>query len=150
MAYAFNKFNCFVEDLAEKVHNLGSDVLMCYLSNATPNAATHTAYDGTTGTTGPAEIAAGNGYTAKGVQGSQSSSAQTSGTYKLVLSDPANPTWTATGGSIGPFRYVVFFNDTSTGDKLIGWWDYTTSVTLNAGETFTLDFDGTNGVMTLA
>lgn len=144
---SFNKFNCFVEDLAEKVHNLGSDTLKVFLSNAAPNAATHTAYDGTTGTTGPAEIAAGNGYTAGGNTASVSSSSQTSGTYKLVLGDPA--TWTATG-TVGPFRYAILYNDTASGKNLIGWWDYGSSVTLANGETFKVDFDGTTGVLTIA
>lgn len=145
---SFNKFHVFVEDLAEKVHNLGSDTLKVYLSNAAPNAATHTAYDGVTGTTGPAEIAAGNGYTAGGNTAAITSSAQTSGTYKLVLSDPA--TWTASGGSIGPFQYVVLYNDTAASDQLIGWWDYGSAVTLADTESFAVDFDATNGVLTLA
>lgn len=144
----FNKFNSFVEAVAEKVHNLGADTLRVYLSNAAPNAATHTAYDGTTGTTGPAEITAGNGYTAGGNQATITTSSQTSGTYKLVLADPA--TWTASGGSIGPFRYAVLYNDTATNNELIGWWDYATSITLLSGDTFKVDFDPTNGVLTLA
>lgn len=143
----FNKFHCFVEDLAEKVHNLGSDTLKVFLSNAAP-AVTDTAYDGVTGTTGPAEIAAGNGYTAGGNTASVSSSAQTSGTYKLVLADPT--AWTASGGAIGPFRYAVLYNDTSAGKQLIGWWDYGSNVTLADTESFAIDFDATNGVLTLA
>jgi hypothetical protein len=145
---SFNKFNCFVLDLAQKVHNLGSDSLKVFLTNTAPNAATHTAYDATTGSTGPAEIAAGNGYTAGGNAASVSSSAQTSGTYKLVLNDPT--AWTASGGSIGPFRYVALYNSTSAGKQLIGWWDYGSSVTLASGESFTADLDQTNGVLTLA
>lgn len=145
---AFNKFNCFVEDVAEKVHNLGADTLKVFLTNTAPNAATHTAYDGTTGTTGPAEIAAGNGYTATGNTAAVTSSAQTSGTYKLVLADPS--TWTASGGSIGPFRYAVLYNSTATGKNLVGFWDYGSAVTLAAGESFTVDFDPTTGVLTLA
>lgn len=145
---AFNKFDCFVENLAEKVHDLGSDTLKVFLTNTAPNASTHTAYDGTTGSTGPAEITAGNGYTAGGNTASVSSSAQTSGTYKLVLGDPA--TWTASGGSIGPFRYAVLYNDTSTADSLIGWWDYGSSITLADTESFAVDFDPTTGVLTLA
>lgn len=144
---SFNKFNCFVEDLAEKVHNLGADTLKVFLSNSAPNAATHTAFDGTTGTTGPAEIAAGNGYTAGGNTASVSTSTQTSGTYKLVLGDPA--TWTASG-AVGPFRYAVLYNDTATSDQLIGWWDYGSSVTLASGETFKVDFDASTGVLTVA
>jgi hypothetical protein len=138
---AFNKFNSFVEALAEKAHNLGSDTLKVYLTNATPDAAADTVKADL------AEISAGNGYTAGGNQASQSSSAQSSGTYKLVLGDPA--TWTATTGTIGPFRYAVLYNDTASSDELIGWWDYTTNITLQIGETFTVDFDPTNGVLTI-
>jgi hypothetical protein len=64
-----------------------------------------------------------------------------------VLADPA--TWTATG-AIGPFRYAVLYNDTSADDDLIAWWDYGSSITLNNGDTFTVDFDPTTGVLTLA
>jgi len=138
---AFNKFNSFVEALAEKVHNLGSDTLKVMLTNTAP-VATNTVKANLT------EISTGNGYTAGGNTASVTSSAQTSGTYKLVLGDPA--TWTATGGSIGPFRYAVLYNDTATNDELIGWWDYGSSITLASGESFAVDFDPTTGVLTLA
>jgi hypothetical protein len=138
---SFNKFNPFVEALAEKKHNLGADTLKVLLTNTAPSATNGVKADLT-------EISAGNGYTAGGNSASVTSSSQTSGTYKLVLGDPA--TWTATGGTIGPFRYSVLYNDTATDDDLIGWWDYGSSVTLNAGETFTLDFDPSTGVLTLA
>ena len=141
---AFNKFQSFVEHVAEKVHNLGADTLKIYLSNTAPNAATMTVKADL------AEITAGNGYTAGGVAPTISSSAQTGGTYKLTLADPA--AWTAAGGTIGPFRYAVLYNDTPTSpaDPLIGYWDYGSAVTLAAGETFTVDLDQTNGVLTLA
>jgi len=138
---AFNKFNSFVEALAEKVHNLGSDTLKVMLTNTAP-VATNSIKSNIT------EISAGNGYTAGGNTASVTSSAQTSGTYKLVLGDPT--TWTATGGSLGPFRYAVLYNDTATNKELIGWWDYGSSVTLASGESFTVDFDPTTGVLTLA
>jgi uncharacterized protein (DUF2252 family) len=138
---AFNKFDSFVEALAEKTHNLGSDVLKVMLTNSAPIASNTVKANLT-------EISAGNGYTAGGNTATVSSSAQTSGTYKLVLADPA--TWTATGGSIGPVRYAVLYNDTATNKELIGWWDYGSSVTLATGETFTVDLDQVNGVLTLA
>ena len=138
---AFNKFNSFVEALAEKVHNLGSDTLKVMLTNTAP-VATNSIKTNIT------EISAGNGYTAGGNTTSVTSSAQTSGTYKLVLGDPT--TWTASGGSIGPFRYAVLYNDTATNKELIGWWDYGSSITLASGESFAVDFDPTTGVLTLA
>lgn len=138
---AFNKFNSFVEALAEKKHDLGADVLKVMLTNSAP-LATNTVKANLT------EITAGNGYTAGGATASITSSTQTSGTYKLVLGDPA--TWTAAGGSIGPFRYAVLYNDTATNDELIGWWDYGSSLTLATGESFAVDFDPTTGVLTIA
>lgn len=137
---AFNKFQSFVEALAEKVHNLGADSLKVMLTNTAP-VATNSVKANLT------DISAGNGYTAGGTAATISSSAQTSGTYKLVLADVV---FTASGGSIGPFRYAVLYNDTATNDELIGWWDYGSAITLASGETFTVDFDATNGVLTLA
>lgn len=138
---AFNKFNSFVEALAEKKHDLGADTLKVLLTNTTPVATNNVKADLT-------EISAGNGYTAGGNTASVTSSAQTSGTYKLVLGDPA--TWSASGGSIGPFRYAVLYNDTAASKELIGWWDYGSSITLASGESFAVDFDPTTGVLTLA
>ena len=140
---SFVKYQCFVENVAEKVHNLGADTLKIALTNTAPNVATHTVRADI------GEIAAGNGYTAGGNAAAVSASAQTAGVYKLTLSDPA--TWVAAGGTIGPFRYAVLYNDTPTSpvDPLIGYWDYGSSITLNVGETFTVDLDQTNGVLTL-
>jgi hypothetical protein len=137
---SFNKFNSFVEALAEKKHDLGADTLKVLLTNTAPVATNSVKADLT-------EISAGNGYTAGGNTASVTSSAQTSGTYKLVLGDPA--TWTASG-SIGPFRYAVLYNDTAANDELIGWWDYGSSITLASGESFAVDFDPTTGVLTIA
>lgn len=138
---AFNKFDAFVEALAEKVHNLGADTLKVYLTNDTPSGS------GDAVKADLAEIAPGNGYTAGGNTAAQTSSSQTGGLYKLVLADPTS--WTASGGNIGPFRYAVLYNSTTASGNLIGWWDYGTSITLAAGDTFTVDFDPTTGVLTL-
>ena len=135
----FNKFNCFVEDVAEKKHNLGADTLKVALTNSAP-VATNTVLANIT------QIAGGNGYTTGGTQAVISSSTQTSGTYKLVLADVV---FTASGGSIGPFRYAVLYNDTATNDELIGWYDYGSSITLATGETLTVDFDPSTGALTI-
>lgn len=137
---AYNKFNSFVEALAEKVHNLGADTLKVALTNTVPDA-TDTGLADIAG-----EVANGNGYTTGGTAATISSSAQSSGTYKLVLADVV---FTATG-AVGPFRYAVLYNDTATNNELIGWWDYGSSITLANGDTFTVDFDATNGVLTIA
>lgn len=136
---SFNKFQPFVEFLAEKGHNLGSDTLKVVLTNSEPV----NTYDQLADIT---QIANGNGYTTGGITATISSSSQTSGTYKLVLADVV---FTASG-AMGPFRYVVLYNDTAAGDELIGWWDYGSAITLASSETFTVDFDPTNGVLTLA
>ena len=136
---AFNKYQKGVEALVEGI-NAGSDAWKVALSNRTPVVAT----DATL--TDAVEISAGNGYTAGGNAATTTSSTQTGGTYKLVLTSPA--TWTATGGSMGPFQYAVLYD--STTNNLIGYWDYGSAVTLAIGESFTVVLDGTNGVFTVA
>lgn len=140
---AFNKFNQFVADLAQKVHNLSTsaDTLKVMLTNSAP-VATNTVKANLT------EISAGSGYSAGGTSTAITSSSQTSGTFKLVITDTV---FTASGGSIGPFRYAVLYNDTPTSpaDPLIGWWDYGSNITLNDGETFTVNFDESGGVLTI-
>jgi hypothetical protein len=134
------KFHAFVEAVVEGKINLATDTLKVMLTNTAPVATNSVKADLT-------EISAGNGYTAGGNTATQSSSSQTTGTYKLVLNDPA--TWTATG-SVGPFRYAVLYSDTATNKDLILFWDYGSSITLANGETFKVDFDPTSGVLTLA
>jgi hypothetical protein len=138
---AFNKFDVFTENLAEAVHNLQSHTLKVMLTNTAPIAANAVKADIT-------ELGAGNGYTAGGNTVTVAASAQTGGVYKLTLNDTV---FTAAGGSIGPFRYAVLYNDTPASPlkPLIGWSDYGAAVTLADGETFTVDFDATNGVLTL-
>ena len=133
----YNKFQATVKNVAEKSHNLESDTLKVMLTNVAPVATNSVKADLT-------EISAGNGYSAGGTAVTISASSQTSGTYKLVGADVV---FTASGGSIGPFRYVVLYNDTSTGDMLIGWWDNGTSITLGDGSTFTVDFSAANGIL---
>lgn len=136
----YNKFQSFVEAVAEKKHNLGADTLKVLLTNTAPVNTNTVKADLT-------EISAGNGYTAGGTAATISASAQSSGTYKLTLADVV---FTASGGSIGPFRYAVLYNDTASNDELIGWWDRGSSLTLADGDSVTIDFDASNGVLTIA
>lgn len=139
---SYVKFQPFVEHVAEKVHNLGADTLKVALSNT----AMTVSWDILGSVT---QIANGNGYTTGGTAATISSSAQTTGTYKLVLADVV---FTASAGSMGPLRYAVLYNDTPTSpvDPLISYWDYGSSITLAVGESFTVDFDATNGVLQIA
>lgn len=129
----YNKFNSFVEALAEKVHNLGSDTLKVALTNTVPTSSN-------TQLSNITEIS----YTNLSTRTlTTSSSAQTSGTYKLVIADL---TLTASG-TVPTFRYVVIYNDTATNDELIAWFDYGSAVDMLANDTLLLDFDGTNGLL---
>jgi len=76
------------------------------------------------------------------------SSAQTSGTYKLILTDLV----LTASGAVATFRYIVIYNDTPTSpaNPLVGWYDYGSDITLADTETLTIDFDGTNGLLQLA
>lgn len=132
MGATYNKFEAFTEHLAEKVHNLDSDTLKVYLSNATPSAS------GDAVKADLAEISAGNGYTAGG-EDTQNATSRAGGTTSVTGVDV---TWTATGGAIAQFRYVALYNDTPTSpaDPLIAWWDYGSPVDLATGESFTVDF----------
>jgi hypothetical protein len=133
----FNKFNSFVEAIAEKAHNLGADVLTVFLTtNAnTPNS-------GNTQLSNITQIA----YTNLSTRViTTSSSLQTGGLYKLILTDLV----LTASGAVATFRMVGIFNETATNDELICWFDYGSDVTLASAETFTLDFDGTNGLLTI-
>lgn len=127
---AFNIFEVFTENLAEKEHNLDTDTLVVYLSNATPSASLDAVKSDL------AEITNENGYTAPiDIENA------TSRTGAVTTVTATDKTVTASG-SVGPFRYVVLANDSTTGDMLIGWWDYGSAVTLEDTETFDIDFDG--------
>lgn len=137
----FTIVNDFVEAVAEKKHNLGSDTLTVALSNTAPASESSD------------PTADGNGVLANVTQISYtnlsartittSSSSQTSGVYKLVLTDLVM----TASGSVGPFRYVYIYNDTASNDELIGVLDYGSAVTMASGETFTLDFSAVNGAL---
>lgn len=143
---SFNKYNTFVKDLASGVHQLQtgtSHVLKVALTNTAPNASTNTVRADIT------ELSTSGGYTSGGISVGTITGAETTGTFKLT--GGTDPVWTGSGAGFTA-RYAVLYNDTPTSpaDPLIGWWDYGSSVTVAAGETFTVDLDQTNGILTLA
>lgn len=142
----FNKVNDFVKNA---VHNmdLESDQIVVALSNTAPGSETsNPAADGNGVLANVTQVAYTN-LSSRNV--TTSSSTQTGGTYKLVLADI---TLTSSGGSTGPFRYVYLYNDTVTtpADPLIGYYDYGSSLTLNDGDSLTVDFSAANGVLQIA
>lgn len=143
---AYNKYQDFVEQLLSAKHNFtaSGDVMRIFLSNTAPTA-TDTTYPGTA-----TEIANGNGYTTGG-EDVQNTLAEAAGTATVT---GTKVVWTASGGTIGPFRYVPLYNDTQTSpaNALVGWWDYASSITLQIGETFTVKFnsgDPTGTILTV-
>ena len=148
---SFNKFNCFVEDMAKAKHKLdvaggstqGDELRVALFADA-PQA-TDAVFSDLSG-----ELGAANGYSAGGTACTVSASSQTGGTYKLVIHP--DPVFTASGGDLGGsgdvFRYVVLYNYTDSTKPLIGYYDYGSNVTISDGNTFTVDFHQTNGVFT--
>jgi hypothetical protein len=140
------KLNGFVENLAEKVFNLGSDTLTIALSNTAPGSESTPP----TGATSACKLSNVTQISYTNLSSrvlTISSSAQSSGTYSLIIADLV---LTASGGAVAAFRYIYIYDDTATNDELIGYYDYGSALTLNNGETLTLDFDGTNGVLQIA
>lgn len=132
----FNKFQDFSEQLVNGAQNFTTDTYKVALSNSAP-VATNTALANIT------QISAGNGYTSGGTATTISVS-ETTGTTTV---SGTQVVFTASGGSIGPFRYVVLYNDTTTtpvNKPLVGWWDYGSSITLADTETFTVKFSNTS------
>ena len=137
---AFNKFQDFVEQLGLAIHNLNTAVFKIYLSNTAPSAAADAVKADL------AEIGAGSGYTAGG-EDTQNTWAEAGGTATMP---GTKVVWTASGGTIGPFQYVVNYNDTSASDNLMNWWDYASALTLQIGETFTVKFNNGDPTGTIA
>lgn len=136
------KFEAFVEAIAEKKIDLSADTFYVQFMNTAPSASADAVAADL-----PADLSTAGGYTNGGITvGTGSGSSRTGGTFKFVLTDKV---FTATGASVGPFRYVALFSNTATNKDLVGYYDYGSSITLADTETFTIDFDGTNGVLVI-
>ena len=134
---SFTFFDSFIENAVEGNINCGSDQFTVALTNSAPTASTDTQLSDITQIT----------YTNLSSRNlTTTSSSQTGGDYSLVLADL---TLTASGGSVGPFRYAVIYSDTSTGDLLVGYYDYGSSVTIADGESLDLDLSA-SGTVTIS
>lgn len=138
----FVLFDEFKLNVTNATINLSTDSFKVALSNTAPTAATDDEFIDIT------EISAGNGYVAGGQVLDNRTWAETgagTGIWQFTTDDEV---FTASGGTIGPFRYVVVYSDTSTNDKLVGYLDYGSSISVTDGNTFTVDV-GANGWFTL-
>jgi hypothetical protein len=140
-AAPLNLFNSFVPNLALGGMNLNSDTLKVMLTNVAP-VATNTVKANIT------EIAAEHGYSAGGSAVASSAYVVTANVGKLTGS---NVVFTASGGTFGPFRYAVLYDDTATGDPLIGWMDFGSSITpaSASGDSFSVQWDSVGGILTV-
>lgn len=142
---SYNKFNVFTKDLDNGVHQFvtgTSQVFKVMLTNTLPLATNSIYSDVSAG-----ELTTTGGYTVGGATTTITESTA-SGVDKVLASDVS---WTGSGGGMGPFRYVIVYNTTpsSPNKPLIAWFDNASSITLSAGDVFTVDFDGTNGFFTV-
>lgn len=126
----FLPVNVLVDNLSIGAHVLGTNVIKAMLTNVAPSQSTTAVKADVT------EIAAGNGYTAGGVNVNCTKSR--TGNVETVSIAPSNPTWTASTGNMATFRYVVFYDDTALGKPVLGFFDHGATITLNGatGETY--------------
>ena len=139
---AFNKFYPTVASFVNDGVDFATDQFKVLFSNTLP-------VDTNAVSTDITQIASGGGYTngaTGGVPVATVSSTETAGTYALIL---AATTFTATGGSVGPFEYVILYDATAAARPLLGWWDYGSAITLNNGDSLVMAFDQVNGVLQL-
>jgi hypothetical protein len=140
----FNKFNLFTQDLTEGVYNFksGGQTFAVMLTNTLPVATNHLYGDVSAG-----ELTTTGGYTVGGITSAMSDSTA-SGVEKVLAT---NVTWTGSGAGMGPFRYVIIYDQTPTTPlkPLVAWYDYGSSISLALADTFTVAFDATNGFFTV-
>jgi hypothetical protein len=134
-------YNAVYQDIGRAVHNFNSNTYKLALTNTAPNVSTHAVRADIT------EISAGSGYSAGGPTIGNAAFSQASGVGKFTGDDV---TITASGGAIGPFRYGVIYNDTASGDPLVGFLDYGSAVTLDDGESLLFDVNASNGYLQVA
>lgn len=140
----FTFFDEFKKFLGDGTVDLDSHSFKWALTNTAPNAGTDDTLSDIT------QISGGNGYTTGGTGLTSVTWTETGSGTGIWRFTAADTVFTASAGSIGPFRYAVLYDDTPTSpaDPLVGYLDYGSSVTITAGNTFTIDV-GSSGIFTL-
>ena len=127
-----NLFEDFKERWGKGIHQFhsGGHTLKIYLTNNAPDAAADSIKADLVG------ITEENGYAPADIQNDYTESGGV-GTLTGV-----DVTFEAQGGSFGPFRYAILYNDTPTSpaDPLIGWYDFGSEITCLDTQTFKVDF----------
>lgn len=133
----FTKFQPFIEDVFEGVHNFGSNQMVAFMTT-NANAPTNTMR-----TLSEVTQISYTNYSSRNI--TTTSSSQSSGTYKYIAQDLV---LTLSGGAGATFRRYGVYNDTPTSpaDPLVCVYDHGSDITPANGETVTFDFDGTNGL----
>lgn len=139
-ATPLQKFQDFAEQVLRGKHDFGSHTFKVALTNAAPLVTNTVLADIT-------QVAVSGGYAAGGYVLDAVVLAEAAGVAKVTINDEVI---TAAGGSVGPFRYAVVYNDTTAGKPLVGFVDRGDSITLLDGESLTVDFDQAAGVFTLS
>ncbi|MCB1366503.1 MAG: hypothetical protein KDK00_01960 [Rhodobacteraceae bacterium] len=134
------RFNCFLHDLAQGKHNLATDDIRIALSNTAPDLAADTGFADIT------EISAGNGYVAGGFALPGQTLTQVTNQTRLSGADTAGVV-AASGGNIGPFQYVIVYNNTEAGKALIQTADLGSPITVTDGTSRDLNLQSTNDAL---
>jgi hypothetical protein len=132
----FQRFESFTSAVAKKLHNLDTDQMVVALATGVdPEDEVLTDITQITYTNLSArQLGAMAGTTA-------------GGTFSMKRQ---NLTMTSTGGTTGPFRYCVVYNDTSVAKNLVGFYDWGSNLTLENGDSLTIQFDATQGLLQVA
>jgi hypothetical protein len=133
---AANKFNDFVNQKNRAKHDWSTHAFKIALTNTAPVATNSILSD-------IVQIAAGNGYTTGGNALTGITLGMAGGTLTVGA---AQVVFTGVTAAMGTFRYYVLYNDTTATPvkPLVMWWDHGSAVTLNPGDTFTVQFNGSN------
>ncbi len=133
-------FDCLTEYVANAVVNFGSHSFKMALTNTAPNIATNTILANIS------QIANGGGYTAGGFPVTITGVSRTGSLTKITIEDKL---FTASGGNVADFQWVVLYDDSTTSpvDALVGFLNLGTPRGIPNGDVLSLNFSEANGAI---